>query len=492
MLGSFPGTNVFLGIALSGFLCIPLLVTYAMLASAMPRSGGDYIWVSRILHPAIGFAGTSTGTTIFFMCWMAWNGYNLAAIGYGSALGFIGKLTSSSALANIAAWCSGFQGVILISLLSAVVPVLMLVFGMRVFAWLQRGIFVILIAAFAIFVGILAFSTNATFIADFNSFFSYIKPDLYHQVINTASVSTSFSWTDTLVWTAFLGVNFMSCWGFAPMLGEVKKAENLKLVTLAIVLPSFASMIAYALIAWLMFSVFGQTFLASLGSLMASGNQLISGMPFQPYWIYLPLLIVPNVFLIVLFGIVMMSVYVFWVNSTNILPPSRYIFAQSFDRILPKVFGYVHPTRHVPLVAMAVSAIGGIIWIVWSNFAPSVWIFTAAAAIATIVCQMVPTLVSGIVFPFRAPEIYKASPCGKYNVAGVPLISIVGLLGLVWALAMTYFYLSIAALGAQVPVSYYAIVCFFAGGVVLYFVSKWYRTREGFDLSLAFHEIPPL
>ena len=266
--------------------------------------------------------------------------------------------------------------------------------------------------------------------SSFNSFFSYIKPDMYHQVINTASVSTSFSWSDTLVWTAYLAPNFMAAWGMAPMIGEMKSAENLKTVTLAMLLPGFVSLTTYSLLAWFMFSTFGQTFLVSLGSLMGSGNPLLASTPFPLYFIYLPLIVVPNVALVLLFGIMVCAVAL-WCNASNMLPPSRYIFAQSFDRVLPKAFGYVHPRYHTPFVALSLSVIGGIIWIIWSTFSPSMWMFAAAAGVANLAADESIVCIAGIILSLSEPQrCIEASPCGKYRVAGVPLISIVGLLGL--------------------------------------------------------------
>jgi len=44
-------STVFIGMVLNLFIAY----VYWMLASAMPRTGGDYVYVSRIFHPALGF-----------------------------------------------------------------------------------------------------------------------------------------------------------------------------------------------------------------------------------------------------------------------------------------------------------------------------------------------------------------------------------------------------------------------------------------------------
>jgi basic amino acid/polyamine antiporter, APA family len=40
---------------IAGLFCILLALIFASLTSVMPRSGGDYVFTSRILHPALGF-----------------------------------------------------------------------------------------------------------------------------------------------------------------------------------------------------------------------------------------------------------------------------------------------------------------------------------------------------------------------------------------------------------------------------------------------------
>jgi len=68
-------------IALSGAL------SYGELAAAMPRSGGEYVYLSRIYHPAVGFLSGWTSATVGFAAPIA-----LAAMALGN---YLNKVNSS-------------------------------------------------------------------------------------------------------------------------------------------------------------------------------------------------------------------------------------------------------------------------------------------------------------------------------------------------------------------------------------------------------------
>src|ERR671922_2794113 len=52
-LSAFPGSDLVTATILSFVLNVPVLIMMALLASSMPRTGGDYVWVSRILAPPL-------------------------------------------------------------------------------------------------------------------------------------------------------------------------------------------------------------------------------------------------------------------------------------------------------------------------------------------------------------------------------------------------------------------------------------------------------
>src|SRR2546429_4845468 len=73
----YPNANVWLGIIITGLFTAFLAVVYAGLASAMPRTGGDYVFQSRTLRPWFGFATVAMMILTFFLQWQARGGWAL-------------------------------------------------------------------------------------------------------------------------------------------------------------------------------------------------------------------------------------------------------------------------------------------------------------------------------------------------------------------------------------------------------------------------------
>ena len=52
-LGAFPGADMVTALLIAFAVNIPVCIMMSMMASAMPRTGGDYVWISRIIHPSV-------------------------------------------------------------------------------------------------------------------------------------------------------------------------------------------------------------------------------------------------------------------------------------------------------------------------------------------------------------------------------------------------------------------------------------------------------
>src|SRR5207237_692097 len=56
-----PDGQLLAAILIFGVLTTFLVITYAMLVSVMPRTGGDYAWQSRVLGGGLGLVPTRAG-----------------------------------------------------------------------------------------------------------------------------------------------------------------------------------------------------------------------------------------------------------------------------------------------------------------------------------------------------------------------------------------------------------------------------------------------
>ncbi len=103
----FPGVNLPITVLVTLIPGVVVALLYYLFTVAMPRTGGDYVWTSRILHPSLGFM---TNLLLTFT-WLSSIATAVAwGISYGmvpslAAIGLVDNnpaLTSLSAMLNVA------------------------------------------------------------------------------------------------------------------------------------------------------------------------------------------------------------------------------------------------------------------------------------------------------------------------------------------------------------------------------------------------------
>ena len=137
---SYSGASMSWTIVFNALLCLPTAFLYAMLSSAMPRSGADYVWVSRSVHPALGFM-SNWNFVIWMLYFLGVYATLIATWGISPLLRVISGLTGSASFLSAADYFVKPAGVFLIGASLIILSGLIFIFGrglttfMRVQKW---------------------------------------------------------------------------------------------------------------------------------------------------------------------------------------------------------------------------------------------------------------------------------------------------------------------------------------------------------------------
>ena len=125
------------------------------------------------------------------------------------------------------------------------------------------------------------------------------------------------------------------------------------------------------------------------------------------------------------------------------------------------------------------------------NFYPGYLTYTLAVTMVATV-MYIGTALGGAIFPWTRKEVYETSPIAKYKVAGIPLITVSGIVATLFSAWMLYYYLTVPGLGFASLSSEIVMLAIFIGWTAFYFVRRWYLKRSGIELEMAFKEVPPI
>ena len=509
---NFLGANVGLAILLMALASIPFYLCTSMLSSAMPRSGGDYVWQSRVLHPSIGFASTFSAWTVWQWYFASFLGVVITAIGIQPYFALLGNSNPAFAsLASNLAAAFGFNtSVFWITSAVILLGFAIAAAGMRFYVRLQYLLFAGSAASALTILLVLATTSHAQFVESFNRFTLPLVQSqgnqtltsavensggYYQYILNTANIgSASFSLVNTLLLFGVIWISFGYAFWSIYNLSEVKKADSFKIQAWIQVGSSLLFAMFLLALWFLLESVVGLKFLESFYTLFYNQASATNPLAFF-YTPYYPAIVASIsssqlVWALILIGLVF---GIFQVILIVYFASTRIMLASSIDRVLPEKVGYVNPRSHSPLIALIISALGCEAFLYLIIYDNNLTSYFSTAGLATQIAYVL-ICITAILFPFRNKAVFDASPIAKYKVGGFPLLSILGIFALIVNLYIAGIFVAGPPFtGVSVSSTQSIIFVFgiFVACLLIYAIARTIRKKQGIELSLSFSEIPP-
>lgn len=505
----FAGSNVGLSLVLMAIAAVPFYLCTSMLSSAMPRSGGDYVWQSRVIHPAIGFAAAFSAWTVWQWYFAGFLGAVITSLGlqpYFALLGIHSQFFSS--VSSVLGQYGGYNTtVFFITTVIILLGLLIAGLGMKFYVKLQYILFGGSLVSALTLLGVLASTSHSQFVTSFNRFSSEIMQGnqsliastqsaggYYNYVIQSASLTGArFSFGNTLLLFGVIWISFGYAFWSIYNLSEIKRAGSLKTQTWMQVGSSGCFALFLIALWYLLERVVGVRFLTSYYTLYYANNSAANPLAsfFTPYY---PALVAsisssPVIWTIILVGL---TFGIFQIILIVYFASTRIMLAASIDRVLPRRISYVSGRTHSPLVALLIAALGSEIFLYLIMYQSSLLSYFDTAGLATQIAYILISL-TAVLFPFRKRDVFEHSPAGKYRVGGFPLLSILGLL----ALGVNLYIAGIFVFGPPLGVSVSTVGSIeFVSGIFIaclavYLLTWAFRKSRGIDLGLSFAEIPP-
>lgn len=485
----YPGANIFATLLIGFVLSIPIVATYAIASSVMKRSGGDYVFVSRTIHPALGFAAnfvfvafntvflTSTG---YFFC--AWGLSPLARF-LGVQLGAPGLVALSADLVSPFAiflvgelFVFGFAALFIRGSIRAVLKVFRYTIVVSVIGLLATVLVLILTSPAAVQTAFDAYVATATGITGAS------------QAVLASAAANGYGVVPADLGMTVLAVTWPSFslpfyLGSAYFAGEVRSARVSQL--LAGPITAVIALVAALLVALIALNGVGESFLGAL----AAASPEATGLGGAPTYMEVAAIASGNPIL----GSLIIVGFASWLFPTvpmSLLLMTRCIFAWSMDRVVPDSLSKVTERSNSPVNAVIlvtiVSAVVAWAWAYTSIFTVVVGAFGQISALG-IGC------VGAALIPYKFKSQYEMSQVGWY-VGRIPVLTILGIAGAIGAFLIVVNFARDPSSGVSIegsPGMFWASLALFPLGVVIYFVARAIRRRQGYDIDLAYAELPP-
>jgi APA family basic amino acid/polyamine antiporter len=491
MAGAVPEANVLLVVALGTVLTIANALTYGYLAAAMPRSGGEYVYLGRVVHPGVGFTanwGFTWSQLLGLALYASFTvnfGISIAFLTLGNVLEAGGLVTAGEDVAED--WPTFLLGTVMIV---AVLGVLSM--GPRVVRRVLNILFIPALIGSFVTLLVLLTTSHDEFVGNFNTFMaSQADGQTYDSILASARDAGFVVEPSTLGaillaipigYYIYIGFTYSSYIG-----GEVKEPAKTQPRMIALTLAFAAAM--YLVCLWRFYDIVDKDFVNSVVYLN-NETDAGSGLPVDP---------VLNLFTGIMTGSTVLNVLMalsfflwhFLLLFVIAMICTRNLFAWSVDRVAPDAITKVDRRFHSPwvatLVIIACAEVLLALYVfttIFENVSNYIVLFSIAFWIASF---------AAILLPYRRPELFATAPdYVQRRIGGVPVVSLLGAGNLILFSMVLYSAFKLPAFSGPTGTgAVLFVIGVYVAGIVWYLAARTIQKRRGIDLDLLYREIPP-
>src|SRR5437899_10744949 len=490
-LVSFNQAEMILPLLLGAAIWLVAMFAYKYLLEAIPRAGGEYVYLSRIVSPALGaMAGISI--CIAFTYILAANA-NFTASYTPFMLTALGAALNSSAISDAANNVTSQTAVAIISVVMLLVVAAVSFVPLRRLAQVILVLVGIQLLAFLVLGWILVTHSHQDFVNALASFSNH--PNAYNDILGAAAkdqIPLGVSIGASLLAVPFMVLNYNGVLYSHYIGGELKRPGRTYL---------YASVISIALlvVVWtgvwlLMLNTVGLDFMqsqAKRGSNDATAYGAITSLQSSAGGLGYGLVLSGDPISKILIGIAVPSAELA-VDLAFVAVVARVMFALAFDRMLPIGLAKISERNAVPVNAIIVAVVAGIGFAILAAFVNLSNIVANLALFVALI--IVAGGVAATALPYRRPDlIMKPGQTELPRMAGVPVPALWGaattiLASIVVVLIVTH----PEVFGSFSVSSVGALVIVLLAGPVIYLIARQVRlSRSSIDLRLAMRELPP-
>jgi basic amino acid/polyamine antiporter, APA family len=494
--GALPGGRLVWGILLAMIIEIPIALVYVWLSTALPRSGGDYVFQSRVFGGGVAFTVVMSGYVIWILQWVALSGWLLSYLGFAPLFLGLGATMGNTAMSNIGIWFTSSTGIIITSILNALVSMLILISGFKNYVRFQAVMIVGTLVAFVTMLIVLFMGNPASSMAKIDSFAmavsgtqNFVQTAIDASKAAGVDLNPPFSLLATLLvapiaWTSLQWATYS-----AQQNGEIKNARSFNSQLFIIVGSLIFTGILLAVLAAALEKAVGPEFLyvAGAGYWAGVGESTIAGFWLWPNIIAVALTASPLIVILIGIGYILNShqiVHNCYIGMTRVM------VAMSLDRLLPEWISKVDEKLHTPVNAHLAYFVASIPVILLYNLHAN-WVALTLGVTFACGYVFVITCLAGALLPYRAKDVYEASPGAKYKVGNTPLVTILGFIGFVLGGVMVLMFMLYSQLGLTSTLAYGVVFGVLAFSALWYLIVKNAQKTKGINVDFAFKEIPP-